>query len=179
MIETTLIDCDLAITESAIVRPAARRRSRIALEHGAELVLDGNRVRAHLDGTTWWLETADRHVWLLVTPHRRIWVYRDNGTGSFRRQHEIEDAWMMTTWLKEDVVDCDQHGHAWSPDQISIADGRLSIAWAWCVVCGIERIVSPAHGRELIWPADARLIHIATGALLPTMHGPLFHRERS
>jgi hypothetical protein len=101
-------------------------------------------------------------------PDDSVWVYRHLGNGSFARSHEIQDAWEMTTPLAHD---CDQHGHAWSPDQISA--GRVFV-WRWCLVCGVEGVISPDHSRELMWPADARLIQIATGGLLPALHGPLF-----
>src|SRR5215831_2605767 len=125
MVETTLMDV-VVPAESALVPPARMRGSRrIVLVDGAEYVLDGNRVRAHLDAAPWWLETASRDGWLRVTSAGRVWLYRNNGSGRFARIRKIEDAWEMTSRLEDAVADCDQHGHAWSPDQISA--GRVFV----------------------------------------------------
>jgi hypothetical protein len=174
MLETTLTDSEVAVMKSAVLPPAPTRQARrIVLADGAEYVLDGNRVRAHLDAAPWWLETANRDGWLRVTSAGRVWVYQKNGDGHFARTREILDAWEMTTPMADALADCDQHGHAWSPDQLFGPEARLSFVWAWCLVCGVGRVASPGLSRELIWPADANLIQLATGRL-PKLHGPLF-----
>jgi len=167
----------LTVVESDLIATApSRKRGRVVVDpamlyHGRDFVLDGNRVTVSQDAGTYWLKTVDPNVRLRVMADDSVWVYRHLGNGSFARSHEILDAWEMTTQLVDADADCDQHGHAWSPEQISA--GRVFV-WRWCLVCGVEGVTSPAHGRELIWPADARLIQIATGGVLPTLHGPLF-----
>jgi hypothetical protein len=170
----------LLVLESDLIATApARKRGRVVVDpamlyHGRDFVLDGNRLRVSRETATWWLKTVDPNTRLRVMADDSVWVYRHIGNGRFARMHEIEDAWEMMTPLADAVADCDRHGHAWSPDQISSAAGRVSFVWAWCLVCGVERVVSRDHSRELIWPADASLIQIATGRRLPTLHGPLF-----
>jgi hypothetical protein len=161
----------------AATRPPKRGRlvaSPAMLDHARDFVLDANRVTVSHDAGTCWLKTVDPNTRLRVTPDDRVWVYREIGNGRFARMHEIEDAWEMMTPLANAVADCDRNGHAWSPDQIFGPEGQLSFEFAWCLICGIERVVSPDHSRELIWPADASLIQLATGGRLPRLHGPLF-----
>jgi len=146
------------------------------LDHGSDLVLDANRVAVYREAATCWLKTVDPNIRLRVMANDSVWVYRRIGNGSFARIREILDAWEMTTSLEEADADCDQHGHAWSPAQLS--HGRMYFVWRWCLVCGVEGVTSPAHRRELIWPADAGLIQLATGGRLPRLHGPLFGEVR-
>jgi hypothetical protein len=175
------------VLEPNIATVAQRDRGRLVacpamLDDARDLVLDANRVTVCREAGTCWLKTVDPNSRLRVTPDGRLWVYREIGNGRFARMHEIEDAWEMMTPLANAVADCDLHGHAWSPDQIVGPEARLSLEWAWCLICGVERVVSPDGSGELMWPADARLIHVVTGGLLPKLHGPLSggqERERS
>jgi hypothetical protein len=167
VLELNIVPVAPSPERTRLVRPAIFQQVR-------SFVLDANRVTVHYDAGTCWLKTVDPNIGLRVMADDSVWVYRHLGNGSFARSHEIQDAWEMTSRLEDAVADCDQHGHAWSPDQIFGPEGQLSFEFAWCLICGIERVVSPDHSRELIWPADASLIQLATGGRLPRLHGPLF-----
>ncbi len=148
------------------------------LAHGSDFVLDGNRVTVYREAGTCWLRTVEPNIRLRVMPDNSVWIYRHIGHGSFARAHEIEDAWQMTTSLADAVADCHQHGHAWSPDQISPHGAPICSVWRWCLICGCEGLISPVDGRDLIWPANAGLVQLTTGGRLPRLHGPLFGEVR-